>query len=121
MLDRHAAGDLGRGDGRGRPRLGEDHELEQVQGEPGPAQVLQVVALGPVVEQIAHGGSHAGVALGALAGLAIGLTIDTFWALANLFGPPPKNSGLPTVLGLLGGGTLGALAGRPGPWEVVYP
>jgi len=67
------------------------------------------------------GANRAGVVLGTTVGLVIGLVIDLSWSLQHLFGPSPKNSGLPTVLGVLGGASFGALTNQPGPLETVYP
>ena len=61
-----------------------------------------------------------GVALGALAGLAIGLVIYMGDALEHPFsGSTP--SGAPILIGIAGGAVLGALVDHPGPWQPIYP
>jgi len=68
-----------------------------------------------------HGGGWA-ILLGGLAGLAVGLSISMALAFDSTFSlASGGDSAAPVVLGILGGGALGALVDRPGPWETVYP
>ena len=67
-----------------------------------------------------RGAGRGGVALGALAGLAIGLVIEMADVLDHPFSAS-KPSGAPIILGIAGGAVLGALVDHPGPWEPVYP
>ena len=73
--------------------------------------------------QARRGASGTPVLLGALAGLAIGLTISMAGALGEVFtfGHSKHNSDTPILLGVAGGATLGWLIDRPGPWQPVYP
>jgi hypothetical protein len=70
-----------------------------------------------------RGASGTPVLLGAVAGLAIGLTISMAGALDEVFtfGRSKHNSDTPILLGVAGGATLGWLIDRPGPWQPVYP
>jgi hypothetical protein len=70
--------------------------------------------------QARRGEGHSGVALGALAGLAIGLAIEMADVLDHPLAPS-KQSGMPMLLGIAGGAAVGALIDQPGPWQPVYP
>ncbi|HTK30638.1 MAG TPA: hypothetical protein VL332_01640 [Candidatus Saccharimonadaceae bacterium] len=69
--------------------------------------------------QARKGEGRSAVALGALAGLAIGLAIE----MADVLDHPlaPKQSGMPMLVGIAGGAAIGSLVDRPGPWQPVYP
>ena len=65
-------------------------------------------------------GGGAGPVFGALAGLAVGLTIVAAEAAADEWsGDSP--SATPLVVSVLAGGTLGWLVDHAGPWHRVYP
>ena len=70
-----------------------------------------------------RGASGSSVLLGALAGLGVGMVIVMGDALDHAYAFDSSTSvwGTPILLGVVGGAALGALIGRPGPWESVYP
>jgi hypothetical protein len=70
-----------------------------------------------------RGSSGLGGVFGGLTGLSIGLlivSIDSF-SHASIFGDSKDVSGMPIVIGLVGGAALGAAIDRPRPWQSVYP
>jgi hypothetical protein len=72
--------------------------------------------------QARRGAGRSGVVLGSLAGLAIGLAVEMGSALEHAYTlKPAKQSGMPLLLGIVGGAGVGALVDRPGPWQPVYP
>jgi hypothetical protein len=70
--------------------------------------------------QARKGEGRSAVALGALAGLAIGLAIEMADVLDHPLAPS-RQSGMPMLVRIAGGAAVGALIDRPGPWQTVYP
>ena len=70
--------------------------------------------------EVRRGGSGAVVLACAVAGFAIGAFVVVADAYSHMFSYE-KTDGSPMLIGLVGGGALGALIDRPGPWKRVYP
>ena len=73
--------------------------------------------------QARDGTNGTGMVLGALAGLAIALTIEMARTVGDLFSlePSKDNSVMTVALGIGGGMALGWLIDQPGRWQTIYP